>query len=261
MTSQPAIGVESFLQVSVDSLARLSGVVAEPPLDQPPDVQAALLNAQLGILQRQPKSQQAVIDYEFAAKYMPVLVEKFKLEHDIMEGPSILLNRVSYTPYYVRYLKTPDAGEITSNFASRIARLTDDDASGLPRDRVAEIGQFFATLLVLQGQSGISVDTKKAVIDRFKSWGRQWRGTFAQDTSDRCLVVLDDSSGFGPMLDDVKRKLEAPLKQCGGANCSKSQDNATLLQCSRCKTAVYCNTTHQKEAWPAHKRTCFVPTF
>jgi hypothetical protein len=97
------------------------------------------------------------------------------------------------SPYYVRYMKTPAAAEVTSKFAGRIAQLTDSVALSLPRDRVAEVGQFFATLLVLQGEDGISTDIKKAITKRFKSWSRKWQGTFAEETSDRCLITMAKS--------------------------------------------------------------------
>jgi hypothetical protein len=131
MASESTNGVEGLLQVSVASLVRLSGVVEDPSSEQPPAVKAALLNAQvrqsrsigakslrnsfIAWYSAAPTQERASRDRfvgdtkyvsslathagasELAAKYMPVLVEKFDQESEIMEGPSILLNRVSYT--------------------------------------------------------------------------------------------------------------------------------------------------------------------
>jgi len=31
-----------------------------------------------------------------------------------------------------------------------------------------------------------------------------------------------------------------------------------LMRCSKCKVAWYCSKDHQMQAWPEHKKTCFV---
>lgn len=255
----------NIANVTADSLALFAGVAPGAATNLSPEEAAAqnrLLEGQFGYLQQQPKNAQAVVHHEGAAKYLPALVEKFKEETFIMGGPSALLNLFSYTPYFVRYMKTPPAKDVTSIFAVRIASLTDSSTASLSRNQIAEIGQFFATLLVLQGQEGISAETRKGVVARFKKWSRTLAGTFAADTSERCLVTLDPPSGFAPMLASVRNKLEMPLKQCGATGCDKTTGGSeTLLQCSRCKTAVYCSTAHQKTSWSEHKRICFTPTF
>ena len=70
-------------------------------------------------------------------------------------------------------MKTSAAEDVTSIFAKRIASLTDSDAASISQDRVGEIGQFFATLLVLQGQEGISSETRNGLVARFKKWSRE----------------------------------------------------------------------------------------
>ncbi|EAU91896.1 hypothetical protein CC1G_04663 [Coprinopsis cinerea okayama7 len=253
---------DTLLNVTVESLATFSGV-GDPSYDYDGKNErggAAVLKAQLGILQQKPRPVQFAIHHELAAKYTPALVEKFKADTSVLGAPARLLNVISYTPYFVRFTKTPAGKDITSIFASRIAQLSDNNTFPLSQDEIAEIGQFFATLVVLQGQNGISEDDKKALLTRFKSW---LRDSFAGDTSERCLAVLNASREMQPMFDSIKHNLEGPLNKCGGPQCQKTTrtDGASLLKCSKCKTSVYCDTDHQREAWPEHKRLCFPATF
>ena len=74
--------------------------------------------------------------------------------------------------------------------------MTDEDASKLTQDQVAEVGQFYATLLLLQGQDGISEDDRKAAISRLTKWQRASSGTFAEETLERCLAALGGDKGY-----------------------------------------------------------------
>lgn len=43
------------------------------------------------------------------------------------------------------------------------------------------------------------------------------------------------------------------------ANCHLAKNNVTLMQCSRCKSAKYCDATCQRMHWPIHKNVCQPP--
>jgi hypothetical protein len=66
------------------------------------------------------------------------------------------------------------------------------DISSMTVDDVGEIGQFLATLLVLQGTAEVDESDKAILVPKLKQWKRTYSGRLASDTSDRCLALLID---------------------------------------------------------------------
>jgi hypothetical protein len=61
-------------------------------------------------------------------------------------------------------------------------------------DEMGEIGQFLATLLVLQGTGDVDESDKAVLIPKLKQWKTIYSGRLASDTSERCLALLTDDS-------------------------------------------------------------------
>jgi hypothetical protein len=67
-----------------------------------------------------------------------------------------------------------------------------NDISSMSVDEVGEIGQFLATLLILQGTADVDESDKAVLIPKLKQWRRTYSGRLASDTSERCLALLRD---------------------------------------------------------------------
>ena len=94
--------------------------------------------------------------------------------------------------------------------------------------------QFMATLLVYGGQSGVQ-DILGAPfypqLDRqLKAWRQKYRGQFAEETTQRCLDLLDPTSMYSQMRTLVQDMHEKGLSSCAMPNCSIK---VNLMQCAR----------------------------
>jgi len=144
----------------------------------------------------------------------------------------------------------------TKRLAAASDTLTD-------RDIVAEANQFLATLLLLQGISGIDPVDKNKLVSKLRLWKRrpQFAGHLASEASERVLGCLTEDASMGPLLSMVRSMLEASVKKCAAPGCDLTQEDTNLMKCSRCKTTLYCGAPHQKQSWRAHKPLCFEPAF
>ncbi|KAF4563121.1 hypothetical protein EYR36_003560 [Pleurotus pulmonarius] len=254
-------GLNTFDNVTAESLVILAGVIDGDKI-APEGLEYRILQAQLGYLQRKPRAEQTKIHSEVAAKYLPALADKFRNETGALNPAMTLLNVISYTPYFVRFLKTPGGQGIAGLQTKRTA----EDAADIEKmdvDRVGEVGQFLATILLLQGTADVDEADKRALIPKLKVWERSFRGRLASETSGRCIAILADDPGMRGAMVHVKKMLEGQLHQCGGPGCSLTSrpTGEDLLYCSRCKSAVYCSQEHQKQAWSSHKLSCFQAAF
>ncbi|KAF9460723.1 hypothetical protein BDZ94DRAFT_1265357 [Collybia nuda] len=137
------------------------------------------------------------------------------------------------------------------------------EVGGMNADEVGEVGQFLSTLLVLQGVTDIDAEDKAILVPKLRQWERAFLGRLAANTSNRCLALLTEEPHMRPMMQSVKTMLESCIQKCGVTSCPRvlQTSGIELLQCARCKAAVYCGKAHQKQAWPLHKATCFAPSF
>ncbi|KAJ7619362.1 hypothetical protein FB45DRAFT_930568 [Roridomyces roridus] len=246
----------ALLNVTAESLVRWAGGFE----DTAPH--AEILSMQLGIAQSMPQASQNIIYCEVIAKYMPALADVWRRATEAVTPAGTLINAASTTPYFVRFLRSPDGADIAAIQAQRVAAAVDRVPS-MPLDHIAELGQFLSTLFLLQGTQGVSAEDKSILVQHLPQWERRYDGVLAGETAGRCLALLTDDRNMRPMMDMVRNMLESKMDKCGGPGCTRrvQKDGAVLQQCGRCKSAVYCGTPHQKAAWPAHKSTCFTPAF
>ncbi|KAJ2918272.1 hypothetical protein MD484_g2141, partial [Candolleomyces efflorescens] len=204
---------DDIVNVTISSLLNLVGVKPGDYDDRDEATKAIYLSIQLGLLQRQSRQMRAPLDHELAAQHLPAMTQKYIDDPEVIGKVATLINSITYTPYFARFVKTDAGKHFVPIQTKRIAQLTDEDASKLTQDQVAEVGQFYATLLLLQGQDEISEDDRKAAISRLTKWQRASSGTFAEETLERCLAALGGDKGeMGMMIQGAKMMLQAPLK-------------------------------------------------
>lgn len=263
----PFVSIPSDItNVTVGTLANLAGLVPGDYDDQPESLRLRLVSIQLGLLQRAAQRIQFCLHHELAARHLPGLVANYRAVHDLISVPSILINAIAYTPYFARFCTTDAGRGLTVLQTRRITALSGAEANKLDHENVAEITQFYSTLLLLQGQEGIPPEDKRAVIIRLKRWRTMFKNfAITEQQIERCLGSLEGATGeLRSMIQVAKVLLEAPLKRCAsGETCERNVDDgkAPLLNCSRCKTAVYCGSAHQQAAWREHKPICYAPSF
>ncbi|KAF4598773.1 hypothetical protein EYR38_007181 [Pleurotus pulmonarius] len=253
--------LEVLENVSVDSLVKLAGVIdgANEIALEGHELRAMI--AQLNFLRLKPEAEQEKIFSGLAAKHLPALADQFRTDPSALSPSMTLMNTVSHTPYFARFLKTPGGQGIVALHVKHMAQ--DPDVGALDTDRIGEVTQFLSTLLLLQGMVDVEQADKTALMHKLRLWVQVYRGQFAAGTSSRCIASLTSDPSMGAYMIQVKALLEEPLYKCGGTNCARatSTGEGQLLQCSRCKSAVYCSEEHQKQAWRSHKANCFQVTF
>ncbi|KAJ7718602.1 hypothetical protein DFH07DRAFT_332989 [Mycena maculata] len=252
----------SLWNVSAESLVSWVGVSDDGNRDLPETSRAFNLKSQLGIVQSKPLPAQMKIYSEVAAKYLPALMDLFRQTPEVISLVSTLVNVISTTPYFIRFLRSPAGEGIAALQAHRVANAVTEIPS-MSVDDVGEIGQFLSSLLILQGIQDVSAEDKAILLQHLPSWERQFRGRLASETAGRCIALFTDDPGMRPMMDAVRNMLEGKLDKCGGPGCVRrvQRDGSVLSQCGRCKSAVYCGVAHQKAAWATHKATCFPAVF
>ncbi|KAG1812874.1 uncharacterized protein BJ212DRAFT_437622 [Suillus subaureus] len=234
--SDTQASLQGLLNVTADSLAEYCGLTGNQQEN------SVFLERQLGLLQRNP-SQSVINSFylasvsEFCAKYLPTLVDAYNAQDAAFSVPMRMLNVVAYLPYFTRFL------------------LTTAKTSIYPTSLV-EMCQFLSTLLALEGPNPISEEDKQALLPKLREWDRKYQ----RQQITRCLKQLEGDPETTLIADGLKQHCERSLNQCGFDGCGKS-GTSKLLQCSRCKTAVYCDRDHQKKSWPFHKATCFPAAF
>ncbi|KAK0486316.1 hypothetical protein IW261DRAFT_1454884 [Armillaria novae-zelandiae] len=240
----------SYMNVSAESLAECCGVAANGK-DSAPDI----LKIQLGVVQSWPQTEQKKI---YHCKTYAFPRGKFRNSDVPWDSAAVMLNVISFTPYFVRFLKT-EAGQAKRMVASKDSFNPSTQSLQI----IAEVCQFMATLLVLEGTEQITADEQKSLEAMLAAWLRGMPSVFAKETCERCLSLLSSDQESRFMANSVKGMLEKALRQCGGAGCDleTKHDGSALMQCGRCKCAVYCGTEHQKQAWSMHKSTCFASSF
>ncbi|KAI0091336.1 hypothetical protein BDY19DRAFT_935212 [Irpex rosettiformis] len=220
----------------------------------------------LGYAQRLPRPQQDPVWHELAAKHLPELVTKFRSDDSGPLTPTArVINVISYTPYFIRFLSTPPARSpsLASLYTHRVSQHSQSLSASSNPDDVAETCQFLATLLLVQGTDDIQKQDKDSLLPVLRQWVKRpaFRGRLASDASERVVWLLTGDRSMAQPLSMVRNHLIAPLEKCSAQGCSKTRANGDLMKCSRCKSALFCTKDHQKLAWGAHKRICFEPVF
>jgi len=245
--------------VTVSSLA----IDLMPGLGLPAEFRSVMLKRKLEVLQRKPLLYQQKMHSAFAAFELPSVISGFRENPGPNNAWMTMLNVISYTPYFVRFQRTPAGSGLAALQANRVATIP--ASTDLDIDDIGETTQFLATLMLLQGTSEITVDDKQALLQKLSQWESLYKGTgtMAENTIERCTALLNSDTGIPDAFQPVKAQLESAIEQCGVQDCPRRRQDggSDLLQCSRCKTSVYCGVEHQTQAWASHKSTCFSPVF
>ncbi|KAH8827837.1 hypothetical protein DL96DRAFT_1120602 [Flagelloscypha sp. PMI_526] len=241
-----------------DSLAAFAGAT-----DDGAQENMQLLRGQLGMVQAMPRPLQIPIHYETAARYLPVIVARFR-QSDGPYGPAmVMLNTILYTPYFVRFSRLPELRDLPQVQLTRMANNIDQMNASTSADEIGEIGQFLSTLLALLGGEGINQSDVDKLKPQFKTWERRFPGRLAGNVGDRCMMMLSNNREAQMMGMGMRQQLGSSLEECGGPGCSRKtrEGGSELLQCARCKIAVYCCSEHQRADWKMHKQVCFKSSF
>lgn len=86
-----------------------------------------------------------------------------------------------------------DAGAGIATIQAKRTVESTADIDNMNADELGETGQFLATLMVLQGIAEIPDGDKAVLISKFRQWSRRFPGRLAEDTSERCLALLEDN--------------------------------------------------------------------
>ncbi|EIM90303.1 uncharacterized protein STEHIDRAFT_50466, partial [Stereum hirsutum FP-91666 SS1] len=127
---------------------------------------------------------------EFAALHLPALAQAFRSNNSIMSTSVMMLNVISHTPYFSRFLRS-DAGKgMAILHAKRMA--AHPAVSSLQGEELGEATQFLSTLLVYQGREGISQGDIQALTPKLHRWKteRVDSGGVLQVSADRCRAQL-----------------------------------------------------------------------
>jgi len=231
--------------------------------DYEPDEQSITenLKKRLSLLQNGGSREvQHRIHHELAAKHLPALMTAYRALSTPTNAPMVLMNVISYTPYFVRFIVLPENTDLSLLLLQRIANS--EIVSSDMQETIAELCQFVATVLMLQSRNGLSKEDLNAVINKLRHWARAYRDTFAEDASLRALMLLapNGTNQEKAMLANVSMQLNKGVNNC--AVCLEGRSSKQeLLQCSRCKTVRYCGVQHQKVDWSSHKKMCIAPSF
>ncbi|KAF9487526.1 hypothetical protein BDN71DRAFT_1436791 [Pleurotus eryngii] len=206
---------EVLENVSADSLAKLAGVIDGANEIALEGHELRALIAQLNFLRPKPEAEQEKVFSELAAKHLPALADQFRTDPSALNPSMRLMNLASHTPYFARFLKTPG-------------------------------GQGIAALHVKHGIADVEQADKTALMPKLRSWIQVYRGQFAAETSSRCIASLTSDPTMRTYMTHFKALSEGSLHKCGGTNCGRSTSTGggQLLQCSRCKSAVYVSSLH-----------------
>ncbi|KAJ7058215.1 hypothetical protein C8F01DRAFT_1150010 [Mycena amicta] len=261
-TMPGATSRQHLMNVTAESLVTWVGVLEPGKGDYTEQRRCQPLGAQLGLLQQRPKPLQMRVYSEVAAKYLPELVNLWRERPQATNSVTELINEISSIVYFARFMRTPAGAGLVGLQAKRVA-ADFDIVSALSIDEIATVGQFLSTLLVLQGDDEVEEEDKRILLQRLPEWFEKYQGRLASEVADRCMGIFRKDPLMVIMAEGVKRMITVPLEHCGKPGCKQTmrKDGTGLLQCSRCKCAVYCSIEHQKAEWAQHKPFCFSSMF
>ncbi|KAI5122323.1 hypothetical protein M0805_002490 [Coniferiporia weirii] len=240
---------------------------SEATLEMPERDELELMKARgLGMAMTRPQEEQEILYCELAAKHLPRLTAAFRRDTAPNSAAMTLINMVTATPYFMHFIRTPAGEGLHVLQAQRMINGT-LIRSDTMQDVVAEACQFLSTLLVLCGRDVVSGADRTTLLSRLRAWYAQYRGQFAEQTSGRCIDILDPQGAAGAemmmMVSMMKMKLMKGVDVCMAENCriSSEGNGRELLQCGRCKSIRYCGVEHQRQDWARHRNLCFSPAY
>lgn len=96
-----------------------------------------------------------------------------------------------YRPYFVRFQRTPAGSGLA---AIQTHHMASTDPTTETQETVTEQTQFLSTLLLLQGTSEVAAEDKTKLLQKISRWQVRFRGTLAEETSDRCKDMLKSTT-------------------------------------------------------------------
>ncbi|OJA18329.1 hypothetical protein AZE42_02798 [Rhizopogon vesiculosus] len=204
--------IQALLNVTADSLAEYCGLTGdqqENPLS---------LERQLALLQRNPSH--IVINSEFAAKYLPTLVDAYNAQDAAFSVPMRMLNTIGYL-----FLSTSAGSSMCATQAHRMATTS---SNSVDPTCIVEECQFLSTLLALQGTHAVSDEDRQALLPKL----RQWNRSYQKQQITRCLRQLEGDSETTAIARGLKKHVERSLNECGFEDCANT-GTSKLLQCAR----------------------------
>ncbi|KAJ6469058.1 hypothetical protein C8R47DRAFT_989790, partial [Mycena vitilis] len=184
--------MSSLWDVTPESLVTWVGVIDDGKGDRPETVRSIALKSQLGVVQSRPVAFQMKLYSEVAAKYMPALADLFKQRAEPLSSVASLINAISPTPYFIRFLRSSAGEGLAALQAKRVADAA-DEINTMGVDEVGEIGQFLSTILLLQGVQDVAEEDKATILQHLPAWERRFPGRLAAETADRCRAILQCS--------------------------------------------------------------------
>ncbi|KAJ7875730.1 hypothetical protein B0H14DRAFT_2343023, partial [Mycena olivaceomarginata] len=130
-----------------------------------------------------------------AARYLPGLVNLFKQTPGLLNCVTTLMNVISTTPYFVRFLRSPPGDGLAAFQVKRVAGAV-DEISTMSADDVAEVGQFLSSVLLLQGIQDVAEDDKAILLLHLPIWGGKYPDRLASETAHRCIALLGGPNPF-----------------------------------------------------------------
>ncbi|KAL1719749.1 hypothetical protein EV715DRAFT_198292 [Schizophyllum commune] len=152
---------------------------------------ADFVSHQLGGLQRSPPHIQDPTYAQYAAKYMPQTIQKWRESQYVMAAAPLLLNELSHTPYFMRLALLPENQDLVAMQVRRT--LADaDTVQTLESEEVIRVLQFLSTLLLVQGTDNIPSEDKTALVARLQVWKRRFSHILAGEIAERCLGIINE---------------------------------------------------------------------
>lgn len=252
--------------LTADSLAATLDIIpGREALGLNGDTRAELISEQIVGLQAMPESTQMARYCEYAAKYLPQTIQKWKdgevcLDQTAMFAAPLLRNEICDIPYFMRLAILPHNQDwVTMQFTRTLAAANVMDT--MPEEGVERILQYLSTLLVIQGADNVPNEEKTAMIARL----RIWQGRFPHvHSAERCLGMLSAlpfPDSIIPTASIMRDRLLKGVHSCAICLSVKGVDGGTLLRCAKCRSTVYCGQEHQRAHWRQHKPQCFRVNF
>lgn len=145
-----------------------------------------------------------------------------------------LLNIISYTPYFVRFLRSPAGQGIAALQAKRTAESA-AEIDGMDANDVLETILFLSTILLLQTPQEVDEADKEILVKKLQQWAQMSPSRLVSSACERCLALLTNDPSTRLLMQCSKQYLERRLVLFGTGHCTRTvQDNGVdLLQCAR----------------------------
>ncbi|TRM69283.1 hypothetical protein BD626DRAFT_473559 [Schizophyllum amplum] len=248
--------------LSAEGIAEVMSFVASTP-PAPEDVtdehRGVIINGQILIFRTMPQRAQMIIHCEYAAKYLPQTIQRWRNNSSVMSVAPLILSEIQWCPYFLHAMFRACNQDLA---AMQVKRTLDaaEAIEGMKQDELDRILEFLATLLLVQDRKDIPESDLSVLLTKLKIWQRRYPDDLEQNLAKRCSVLITRPPALTiDWLPSWRHRVLKGVELCAEVRCIQSVagDGGPLLRCSRCKSTVYCCREHQKAHWPTHKAYCF----